>query len=76
MKCTQVIIDLAEELEDRLKEEKEAREKMKSEQPTVELNNNWQKKKEYFLGKSIMNLPIDEDGIQDYLSDEEVPDPV
>ena len=72
LKCTQVIIDLAEELEDRLKEEKEAREKMKAEMPTVELNNNWQKKKEYFLGKSIMNLPIDEDGIQDYLSDAEV----
>ena len=74
LKCTQVIIDLAEELESRIKEEKEAREKMKAEQPTVELNNNWQKKKEYFMGKSIMNLPIDDDGIQDYLSDAEMPD--
>ena len=71
LKCTQVIIDLAEELEERIKEEKEEREKMKLEQPMVELNNNWQKKKEYFMGKSIMNLPVDEDGMQDYLSDAE-----
>ncbi len=74
LKCTQVIIDLAEELESRIKEEKEARDKMKLEQPTVELNNNWQKKKEYFMGKSIMELTVDEDNISDYLSDAETPD--
>jgi hypothetical protein len=74
LKCTQVIIDLAEELESRIKEEKEAREKIKLEMPTAEFNDNWQKKKEYFMGKSIMELPVDKDGIEDYLSDAEVPE--
>jgi hypothetical protein len=76
LKCTQVIIDLAEELESRIKEEKEARKKLQEENQAKEtpaFQNNWQKKKEYFMGKSIMNLPLDEDGIEDYLSDAEIP---
>jgi hypothetical protein len=77
LKCTQVIIDLAEELESRIKEEKEARKKLEEERVIESgspLQNNWQKKKEYFMGKSIMNLPIDNDSIGDYLSDAETPD--
>jgi hypothetical protein len=61
LKCTQVIIDLAEELEDRIKEEKGAREKLEVEvksQP-VDFQSNWQKKKEYFMGKSVKFLPVD-----------------
>jgi hypothetical protein len=73
LKCAQVIIDLAEELEERLREEKDARSKLEEERVIgVPLEDNWQKKKEYFMGKSIMNLPVDEEGIQDYLSDAEV----
>ena len=73
LKCAQVIIDLAEELEERLREEKDARSKLEEERVIgVPVESNWQKKKEYFMGKSIMNLPVDEDGIQDYLSDAEV----
>ena len=72
LKCTQVIIDLAEELEARIKEEKAARKKLEEEKAIPEgspVANNWQKKEEYFMGKSIMELTIDEDSIADYLSD-------
>ena len=77
LKCTQVIIDLAEELEARIKEEKDARKRLEEEQKIVSsepLQSNWQKKKEYFMGKSIMELTVDEDNISDYLSDAETPD--
>ena len=76
LKCTQVIIDLAEELEARIKEEKDARKKLEEERVIESgspLQNNWQKKKEYFMGKSIMELPIDSDSIGDFLSDAELP---
>ena len=61
LKCTQVIIDLAEELESRIKEEKDAREKLETEVKSEPINftSNWQKKKEYFMGKSVKFLPID-----------------
>jgi hypothetical protein len=70
VKCIQVIIDLAEELEERLKEEKKAKEKIREETKSEPvMQSNWQKKEEYFMGKSIMELPVDVDCIEDYLSD-------
>jgi hypothetical protein len=72
LKCTQVIIDLAEELESRIKEEREAKKKLQDSMDTgkpIAFENNWQKKKEYFMGKSIMNLPVNE--LEDFFSDEE-----